>query len=599
MFTLQEINEIKERIFKQVKFTFDGEINVEEFDGVKVYYEDGTAVLGYTTKSQLARCFFLLALEISSGKEKINIEQKPCFKDLGVMLSMQTPLKVDFVINYMTCMAALGYTYIWLYMETSYEVKEYPFFGYMKGRYTAEDLKKIDEEGEKLGIEVIPCIQTFGHLSDYLRWPAAGTVKENAECLLPDCEETYKFIEALVRTVSGIFKTRKIHIGFDETRGMGLGRYLINHDYPDRTELFCSHLVRVKEICFKYGLKPAMWSDMPFRLGGDGHSDEYDEKSVIPPIVSEATAGVDMVFWDYYNSTYEPYDKTLKRHLELFPDSEVVFAGGVWVLDNHIMNMPHTLNATIPAMQACIDNGIQNVNATIWGNASNTNLDQSIHGLAAFSEFCYLGRDCTRDDIYKVMEYLTKMSREFIEAISVFHLGYKNSLKLGSRLIWTDVLYEKMRFNLNYKWAKKMLSEALPTIKEADVSVDPIFKEYCIKLFEAAIIKCDVLGGLRSAYKHGDKEFVRKVCENYIPELIPLYERIGDIKAHLWMRSTTPFGVESIQIQYAGMISRLKFAIERLTQYLNGEISVVEELEQEILDEGYVDWLGDNAHIMI
>jgi len=338
---------------------------------------------------------------------------------------------------------------------------------------------------------------------------------------------------------------------------------------------------------------------MPFRLGGDGHTDEYDEKSVIPPIVSEATAGVDMVFWDYYNREYDPYDKCLKRHLELFPDSEVVFAGGVWVLDNHIMNMPHTLNATIPAMQACIDNGIQNVNATIWGNASNTNMDQSIHGLAAFSEFCYRGRACTREDIFEVMEYLTKMSREFIEAISVFHLGYKNSLKLGSRLIWTDILYEKLRFKLDYMWAKDELNKALPVIREADVSVDPVFKEYCIKLFEAAVIKCDIFGGLRKAYKEGNKEFIARVCDEYIPKLIPLYERIGDIKAHLWLRTTTPFGVESIQIQYAGMLARLKFAKDRLTQYLNGEIGIVEELEQEILDEGYIDWLGDNAHIMV
>ena len=599
MFTQNEIKDLREIIFNRVDFKFDGEITVVEFDGVKVSYEDGKAVLGASTKSQLARCYFLLAMEISSGKDKIDIEQKPLFKDMGVMLSMQTPLKVDFVITYMECMAALGYTYIWLYMETSYEVKEYPFFGYMKGRYTEEDLRRIDEAGDRLGIEVIPCIQTFGHLSDYLRWGASTPVKDNAECLLADCEDTYVFIEALIKTVAGIFKSRRVHIGFDETRGMGLGRYLINHDYPDRTALFCRHLTRVKEICFKYGLQPAMWSDMPFRLGGDGHSDEYDTKSVIPETVSKATAGVDMVFWDYYNQEYDPYDKCMKRHLELFPDSRIVFAGGVWVLDNHIMNMPHTLNATIPALQAAIDNGIENINATIWGNASNTNMDQSIHGLPAFSEFCYLGRDCSRDDIYRVMEYLTKQSREFIEAICKFHLGYKNSLKLGSRLIWTDVLYEKLRFNLDYKWAKEQLLEALPTIKEADVSIDPISQEYYIKLFEIAVIKCDILGGLRSAYKSGDKEFLKKVADELIPEVLPLYERAGEIKAHLWLRTTTPFGVESIQLQYAGIIARLKFAKDRITAYLNGDIDRIEELEFEVLDEGYIDWLGDSTHMTI
>jgi len=597
MFNTVEVLELKNRIFNQVKFSFDGEIKLEEFDGVKVVYKDGSAVLGCTTRAQLARCFFLLALEISSGREEFYIEQKPNFKELGVMLSMQAPLKEDFVINYMECMAALGYTYILLYMETSYEVKEYPFFGYMRGRYTAENLKRLDEEGEKLGLEVIPCIQTFGHLSDYLRWGAATPVKDSAECILADSEETYAFVEALIKTVKSIFRSKRVHIGFDEARGMGLGRYLINNDYPDRTELFCRHLVRVKEICKKYELEPMMWSDMPFRLGGDGHSDEYDEKSIIPKVVSEATDGVAMCFWDYYNREYEPYDKCLKRHKQIFPDSEIVFSGGVWVLDNHIMNMPHTLNATIPAMKACIDNGIENVMATIWGNASNTNMDQSIPGLAAFSEFCYVGKECTKNEIYKAAAYLTKMSRNFIEAISEFHLGYKNSLKLGSRFIWTDILYGLMRFDVDYGDAKVRFENALERIKGESLPHDPDFMEYVTKLFEAAIIKCDILKDIRGRYKERDIDFLKKVSCDMIPELIPIYERIGELKTELWMRSTTPFGVENVQFEYADMISRLKFAKVRLDEFINGKIDIIEELEQEILDEGYVDWCGTYTHM--
>ncbi len=599
MFSENSIAELKERIFDLVGFSGDVQIKTEHFDGVRVKLCDGVATLGHSTRAQLARALFLLAMNMNEGKTEVDICQIPKFKDLGVMLDMQTPLKVDFVIKYMETMAALGFTYIWLYMETSYEVKEYPFFGYMRGRYTAEELKRIDDEGTKLGLEVIPCIQTFGHLSDYLRWGAATPIKDSPECVLADCEETYEFIETLIKTVSGIFRSDKVHIGFDETRGMGLGRYLIDHDYPDRMELFCRHLVRVKEICSKYGLKPSMWSDMPFRLGGDGHTEEYDRKSVIPEIVSKATAGVDMVFWDYYCTEYEPYNKTLKRHLELFPDSEVVFAGGVWILDDHIMNMPHTLNASIPALEACIDNDIQNVNATIWGSAGNTSVEQSLPGLAVFSEYCYLGKECTKDDIYKVAEFATKLSRRFIEAISEFHLGHKHSLKLGSRLIWCDIMYELMRYNLDYVEAKERFIKALDIIESEEVPSDPVLKECAEVLFRTAIIKCDILKDLRSKYKSGDKKFLSKVANELIPKLLPMYERISELRVELWMRSTKPFGVEKLQFDYAGIIERLKFAQKRLNQYITGEIDIIEELEQVILDEGYVDWLGSNHHTMI
>ena len=597
MLSEKELLELKERIFKLLDFNSDIEIKTEYFEGVSVKIEGNEATLGYSTRVQLARAIFLLALNLHEGKTNLNIRQTPRFKELGVMLQVQTPLKIEFVIKYMETMAALGYTYIWLYMETSYEVKGYPFFGYMRGRYTAEELKRIDEEGTKLGLEVIPCIQTFGHLDDYLRWGEATPIKDSPGCLLADCEETYKFIEALISTVSGIFRSRRVHIGFDETKGMGLGRYLIDHDYPNRTELFCRHLSRVKEICEKYGLKPTMWSDMPFRLGGDGYSDEYDTKSVIPEIVSKATAGVDMCFWDYYTTEYEPYNKTLKRHQEIFPDSVIVFAGGVWILDDHIMNMPHTLNAATVALEACIDNKIENVNATVWGSAGNTNMDQSIPGLAVFSEYCYLGRDCTKEDIYRAGEFVSKLSRRFIEAVSEFQLGHKFSLKLGSRLIWCDVLYELMRYNLDYQWAKDRLSNALEIIKEENVP-DLVFKECAETAFKIAIMKCTILKDLRSSYKAGNKEFLNKVANELIDELIPLYHRLNELRVELWMRSTTPFGVEKLQIQYAGMIERLKFAKKRINQYLNGEISVIEELEEEILDEGYVDWLYCEAHTM-
>ena len=104
------------------------------------------------------------------------------------------------------------------------------------------------------------------------------------------------------------------------------------------------------------------------------------------------------------------------------------------------------------------------------------------------------------------------------------------------------------------------------------------------------------MGGLRTAYKAGDKEFIKRTIEEFIPYLIPRYRKLSRQRTELWMNSTRPFGVESLHMEYGGIIERLGFISERLTQYVNGEIDIVEELEQEILDEGYVDWLGNSAH---
>ena len=599
MFTLSEIAEIKDRIFRLVDFDYTGEIKIEEYDGISLRYKDGIAQIGCATRSQFARACFLLAMELSKGNKEIEIIEKPCFKELGTMLSVQCPMTVSGVISYMEHMAALGFNYILLYMETVYEVKGYPFFGYMRGRYSEDELKKIDEEGAKLGIEVIPCIQTFGHLGDYLRWPGTGDVADTGAVLLVENEKTYEFIDAMISTVNRCFRSERIHIGCDEARGFGLGRYTLTHPRPDKDkliELYNSHVSRVKDICHSYGLKPMMWSDMPFRLGGDGNSDEYDAKSVIPESVMHAVSDIGMCFWDYYHFDYETYDKNLKRHKELFAKSEVIFSGGVWVIDDNIMNMPQTMGTSVPALKACIDNKIDSVNATIWGSAQNTNLEQSIPGLAIYSEYCYRGRDCSPERIHEIASFISKMSWGFIEAISEFQLGFKCCLKLGSRLLWTDILYQLMRFDMNYDVAVKRLTKALKKV-EVEYCKDELFKEFCIKLFKTAIIKAKIFRDLRPAYNNGDFETIRKIADELIEEALPYYERINEIKQELWLRSTKTFGIEHVQFEFAGIIERAKFVQKLLRCYVNGEIERIEELEQEVLDEGYIDWIKNSSHM--
>ena len=45
------------------------------------------------------------------------------------------------------------------------------------------------------------------------------------------------------------------------------------------------------------------------------------------------------------------------------------------------------------------------------------------------------------------------------------------------------------------------------------------------------------------------------------------------------MKTYKPFGYEVLDIRYGGILKRLKSAQEKITEYLNGEISRIEELE--------------------
>ena len=102
---------------------------------------------------------------------------------LGVMLdcSRNAVLKPESVKTFAKIIKAMGYDTLMLYTEDTYEIPEYPWFGYMRGRYTQAELREIDDYAYMLGIEVIPCIQTLGHLATTIRWNYAAKMSDTSD----------------------------------------------------------------------------------------------------------------------------------------------------------------------------------------------------------------------------------------------------------------------------------------------------------------------------------------------------------------------------------------------------------------------------------
>ena len=96
------------------------------------------------------------------------------FKRKGIMIdcsrnAVRTP---ETVMRFADMMKKLGYNTLMLYTEDTYEIESEPYFGYLRGRYTKEELKRIDDYCDSLGIELIPCIQTLAHLNATMSWAA-------------------------------------------------------------------------------------------------------------------------------------------------------------------------------------------------------------------------------------------------------------------------------------------------------------------------------------------------------------------------------------------------------------------------------------------
>lgn len=571
-------------------------------EGFCVNVNKQSAEILYNTKVDFCRGLSI-TLSVLENEGTVKIIQKPVFEKCGLMLDVSrgAVMKVETVKDFMRRMARMGFNELLLYTEDVYEMKKYPYFGYMRGRYTETELRAIVEYGEKLGIETVPCIQTLAHLSAPLRWSEFAGMKDQGDILMVGEEDTYSLIEEMVKTVRRCFTTSKIHIGMDEAQGVGLGRYLQKNGYRDRFAILSEHLHRVMELCKKYGFEPMMWSDMFFRLGSpDGGY--YNAHTVLPDNISELIPeGITQVYWDYYNYSEKFYNTMIREHKKM--GCPIAFAGGIWSFTGPSINNRQTILSTIPALKVCKEQGISHVMAAVWGDdGSECDYYQTLYGLQLFAE-CNYNSEQPLEKLNEMFEVCNQAAAEAFQLLDVDQFDVPMYSKedpdfgeLHDRIINTSkqVLYQNPLLGMIDKnIEKENLFQHYKDIQEKleGLSIPCEFKE----LFEThksmvniLVKKCDVGIRLKEAYK-ADK---RAALQEIVEELKQIENEFGELIKHrktLWYKNYKPFGFEPVLIRMTGIQALTRIAWERVEKYLGKELERIEELEQERLLYNSVD----------
>ena len=158
-------------------------------------------------------------------EDEFQYQEHVCFERNGLMLDCSrnavfTVEKVKFLIK---TLAKLGMNVLMLYTEDTYEVEGQPYFGAYRGKYTKDEIKELDAYASMFGVELVPCIQTLAHLHNALKWPRMDKIRDSADILQPEKEETYQFIEKLLSSVKEDFSTNRVHLGMDEAVMLELG----------------------------------------------------------------------------------------------------------------------------------------------------------------------------------------------------------------------------------------------------------------------------------------------------------------------------------------------------------------------------------------
>lgn len=565
-------------------------VYVQRTDGdIEIIATKSKATISYGKEHQFIRAVGLLIEKLIEQTE-FHITEKPCYDSLGIMVdcSRNAVPNLPAFQRMVRHLALMGYSSIQLYMEDTFELDGYPYFGYLRGRYTKQELKAMNQYADLFSIELLPAIQTLAHMAQALKWRPMDGLRDVGDILLIDSDDTYHLIDAMFRTLSECFNSRRINIGMDEAHMVGLGKYLDQHGYVNRVDLMIQHLKKVISIAEKHGLQPMMWSDMLFRLvnGGDYYFSQTDQNQELQSTIPE---NVTLIYWDYYSEKKEIYDNMIQKHQSM--SSNVIFAGGAWKWmgfspNSHFSEMTGQL-----AHQSCKEHGIKEVLITMWAdNGAEASLFSVLPTLMMWAELCYEDKS-TQTHMTRRFKTCTGQCYEDFMMLDLTMLTPDNpspgaqSVNPPKYIFYQDILMGLFDKHINeaaYKEHFHTCMEAFDQMRTRNGEYNYIFDTQ-YQLSKILQVKCNTGIAIRRAYKEKDRSTLEQYAEQRLPQLIEDIEEFNQVFRTQWLQENKVFGLDIIDLRIGGMLQRIRVAIDRLKEYLNGTISEIDELEQEIL----------------
>lgn len=505
-------------------------------------------------------------------------------KYLGVMIdcSRNAVMKVSSVKKLIDILSAMGYNLLQLYTEDTYEVDNEPYFGYMRGRYSKEELKEIDRYALEKGMELMPCIQTLAHLNAITRWEPYSQIIDCNDILLAGEDRTYELLDHMFSTIRECFSSNRVNIGMDEAHMVGLGKYLDKHGFQNRFDIMIEHLKKVNAIATKYQFKPIMWSDMFFRLanGGDYYA---KDANVFDEVNNKIPDNVSLVYWDYYSTDKKHYETMIKNHKQF--KNEIWYAGGAWTWNGFAPFNRFSMETIKASIQVCKDANINNMLFTIWGdNGAECSAFSVLPSLLYAAELYHGNTDMDAIkqkflnivgmswDDFMLLDNANKVDRETYTWQNPCKYMLYNDLFLG---VFDSTV--KPDDKEKYKIYSQQIDSTLGNEK-----FGYLFKTQKA-LMDVLYIKYDLGLRIRNAYKEKNVQKLQMIINDGY-NLVEKIERFYKEFQIQWDTDYKPHGFDVQDIRIGGLLLRIKHCMEKLTLLVTGKINLIEELEEELLD---------------
>jgi hypothetical protein len=151
-----------------------------------------------------------------------------------------------------------------LYVEHTFRFRRHPQIGADASPLDAQTLRELDSYAAARFVELIPCLQSLGHMEQILKLPAYAALAESEMgwTISPEEPGTYDLLRDLFDEFLPNFRSRLFNANCDEPWDLERGKSAERGHQLGPGGVYLEHLRRVRELAAKHGKRTMVWGDV-------------------------------------------------------------------------------------------------------------------------------------------------------------------------------------------------------------------------------------------------------------------------------------------------------------------------------------------------
>ncbi len=235
----------------------------------------------------------------------MEIEDAPDIPERGFMLdiSRNKVPSLESLFDLADLLAFFKINQLQLYTEHTFAFAGHELVWGDASPMTGEEIRLLDAYCKARCIELVPNLNSFGHVERWLRYPeyfhlaecpygwnAGEYMMRQTGSVLRPSKESLEFLDSLYADMLPCFSSKKFNVGCDETWELGLGWSRFQAEKEGKTKVYLKFLQKIQKLARKHGKEMQFWADIVLKE---------------PSSVASLSKDVTPIIWGY--SADHPY----------------------------------------------------------------------------------------------------------------------------------------------------------------------------------------------------------------------------------------------------------------------------------------------------